>query len=341
MLIALSACTPAGVSLSSGERSIDITRIAKVSVVPGTSKVLGTVRLPRAIVDGKSNGLLDDLVTVPGAVLRLVDENRQLIANTTSVTSDAGGVFAFPRVPLGTSMTLQAEVNLHGKTLRLSKVLRPTEALTCAHVDLATTLLADQLLSASPLLERDEALEGADLYNLFIPSRSLDVEAHVRSGLKQRPSGSLTDLLAKLTQGDTASLLGELAQQDSTLTPAYMNIFERPDSSLAINIRTSAIGTNSIGIEKRNLIFGVVTFKVVGAPANTARMEYWAKSTSQQKVAESTIRETWEASLDTWTLPDGDTTLDTVAILDNGKKVLVGRSYLSIQNTIANVCPLP
>jgi hypothetical protein len=340
-LIGLTACQPAGVSVSSGERSVDLTRIAKVVVAPGASKVLGTVRLPRAIMNQESAGKLDDLVMVPGTTLRLVDEQGTPIAGTSSQLSDTGGGFAFSHVPLGVSMTLEAEVAVGGKTLRLKKLLRPTEALTCAHVDLATTLVADQLLSASPLLAPDAGLELADLYNLFLPSRLLDAEARVRRNLQEETPGSLDGLLTRLSQGDASPKMGELVLRDPGLTTAYMDIFERPDSSLAINIKTSAIGTNSIGVENRHLIFGVISLKVVGAPNGTARIEYWTKSDTQRKIAESTTPGTWEATVDTWTLPDGNTTLDTVAILDSGKKVLVARSYLTIQNTVANVCPLP
>jgi len=332
-------CMLAGTSVTGDPRTIDITRIAKVMVSPGTSKVLGTVRIPQALLTGSGATSPNELVTVSGATLRLVNEHGAAIASTQ--ITDADGVFSFSEVPLGVSMTLEAEVPVNGKTLRLAKLIRPTEALTCAHVDLATTLLANKLLSTVPLLASDPGLEGADLYNLYMPLRLEDVESHVRTTLRQGLPTSVDDFITQLTQGDAASILNQMAQHDSKLVTDYQNIFERPDSSLVIDLTTSAVGTNSIGANARNLVFGVLTFKVTGAPEGAARIEYWAKAATQQKVAESTKTDTWEATLNSWNLPDGDYTIDTIAILGNGKKVLVGKSYLQIQNTIANFCPLP
>lgn len=341
LLASLTSCSPSGTSVASGERSVELTRTAKVLVAPGTSKVLGTVRLPRAILNGETSGSLGDLVMAPQAALRLLDETGSPFPDTGGKTTNASGEFDFPRVPLGVTMTLEADVPVGDRTLRLRKVLRPTEALTCAHVDLATTLVADRLLSPTPLLAPDPGLAGAELLNLFVPSRTLETEALVRSALAQGPSASLGGLVTDLTRGDTSAKLEELAQQHPGILAAYMGAFERPDTSLEIRLRTSAVGTNSIGIETRHPLFGVASVTVLGAPAGTTRMEYWAKSDTQRKIAESTAPGSWEATIDTWTLLDGDVTLDTIAILDSGKKVLVGRSYLRIQNTVASHCPLP
>lgn len=236
-------------------------------------------------------------------------------------------------------MVLRAEIPVGDRTYVLKKLLRPTEALTCAHVDLATTVVADKLLGTHPLVKPDPGLMGADLFELFHPARLLGVEAIFRKRLDKAPPPSRDDVRDALTVAQTSGIFDLLEPLTSGGGDAYHGMFDRPDSSL--DIRISAVGTNSIGVKERPTVFGILRFKVMGAPAGTARVEFWAKSDRQEKVAEGTASPDFTASLDTWTLPDGEYTFDTIAVSETNRRRLLGQTFVRIENSIGNHCPLP
>lgn len=340
LAIALSGCQLGTQFLTNdaGEKpGLEVKRIAKVTVSQGTSKVLGTVRLPSSLLGSGTS--LDQQRFVAGARLELLDRHGQPISGTSVATSDEGGVFSFPTAPLGVSMVLRAQVAVGGKTLVLKKLLRPSEALTCAHVDLATTAIADKLFSGHPLLLADPGLDGADLFELFNSTRLLDAESLLRSQISQAPPPTIQEVQDALAAGNTASIFDVLAPAIPGFTTAYQALFDRPDSSLGFHI--TAVGTNSIGTLDRTKVFGVITFKVVHVPEEIVRVEYWAKSDKQIKVAEATASPDFEATLDTWTLKDDEYTFDTIAVTDKNRRRLLGQTFVTIENTIGNHCPLP
>lgn len=340
LALALSGCmvgNQTGLS-GFGRTGLEVQRVASVVVSEGTSRVMGTVRLPASLLDG-TGASLDAPTFVTSGRLTLLDADGQPIPQTEPAEVDAQGGYSFPAVPLGVSMVLRAEIPVGDRTLVLKKLIRATDALTCAHVDLATTLVADKLFSATPLVKPDPGLAGADLFELFHPARLLGVEAHFRQRLDLAPPPSLEDVRDALVAGDTSGIFNLVEPLATGSGDAYHDMFERPDSSL--DIRISAVGTNSVPIKERPKVFGVLRFKVLNAPEGIARIEYWAKSSRPEKVAEASDTPDFLATWDSWTLPDGDYTFDTIAVFENNRRRLLGQTFVRIENTIGNHCPLP
>lgn len=340
LALGLSGCPLANQTGLSGNggASLEVQRIASVVVSEGTSRVMGTVRLPASLLAGTGD-TLEGLAFATEGRLELLDASGQPISQVAAVNVDAQGNYAFPAVPLGISMLMRAEIPVGGQTLVLKKLIRPTEALTCAHVDLATTVVADKVMAAQPLVKHDPGLVGADLFELFHPARLLGVESLFRQQIALAPPPGIDVVRAALVGADTSALFDQLEGMRAGAGDAYHDMFDRPDSSL--DIRIAAAGTNSIGVKDRSKIFGIIRFKVVNAPAGTARVEFWAKSKSQVKIAEGTASPDFAATLDTWTLADGEYTFDTIAISESNKRRLLGQTFVRIENTIGNHCPLP
>ncbi|MNX74006.1 hypothetical protein D3C86_1054240 [compost metagenome] len=315
-----------------------VERIAQVVVSDGTSRVMGTVRLPASLL-GQGGERFDLPRGIAAADLTLLNAAGQPIPSTATVQTDAAGAFSIPAAPLGVSMVLRAQVQVNGRTLTLKKLLRPSDALTCAHLDLASTVIADKVLSTRPLLVPDPGLVGAELFELFNPFRLQEVEKSLRRRIDQAPPPGVSEVADALAMGDASQVFDQLVAGSAEITDAYQGAFERPDSSLAIRI--AAVGTNSLGVKERPVVFGVLRLRVLNAPADVARVEVWAKSDTQIKVGESAVGPDFESTFDTWTVPDGDYTLDTIVVTTANRRKLLGQTFVTIQNTLENLCPLP
>ncbi|HEY9898170.1 MAG TPA: hypothetical protein V6D00_03205 [Pantanalinema sp.] len=340
LLALLCGCQPANMTATNkaSQPGLAIERIAQVVVSDGTSRVMGTVRLPESLL-GQGGDRLDSPRGIAGAELTLLDASGQPIPNTATVRSDAEGLFSIPSAPLGVSMVLRAQAVVGSRTLTLKKLLRPSQALTCAHLDLASTVIADKLLSAQPLLVLDPGLVGADLFELFNPVRLQEVEKLLRRRIDQSPPPGVAEVGDALAAGDTSQVFDLFAAGSLDITNGYQDVFERPDSSLVLRI--SAVGTNSVGIKERPVAFGVLRLKVFNAPEGTTRVEFWAKSDRQIKIGESAIGPEFESTFDTWSVPDGDYTFDTIVVTTSNRRKLLGQTFVTIQNTLENFCPLP
>ncbi len=319
--------------------ALDITRVAKVSVDQGTSKVMGTVRLPA--------GALDTLATDPqrwvfveGATVALEDGSGNPFPGLSRVRTDASGAFSLDGVPRGVSVRVRVSLEAGDRIFRMQKLLRPGEPLSCSHVDLATTVVADKLLSGSPLILHDPGLQGAELVELFKPEALEDVEATVRQWIVGNPSDPEI-WRAGLSQGGLADRFDAIAQQVSGLAQAYHGVFDRADSSLTVRI--AAVGTNMVGqAPDIPSVSGILTFQVSEAPAGTERVEYWMLGNGvRQKVGEGTEPIAYKVTFDSWGLRDGSYSLVPVVVGRDGSRQMLNNYRLMVDNSVATQCPLP
>lgn len=334
------AMMTAGCPGSSLENAVlDITRVAKVSVDQGTSKVMGTVRIPAGALDAQASDP-QRWVFVEGATVAVADANGNPVAGLSSVRTDASGAFSFDGVPRGVSVRVRVSVETGDRTYRMQKLLRPGEPLTCSHVDLATTVVADKLLSASPLLQQDPGLQGADLVELFKSEALEDVETSVRRWIVGNPLDPEVWRVG-LSQGGLAARLEAIAQQVPGLSQAYHDAFERADSSLTVKI--AAVGTNTVGqAPDIPSVSGILTFQVSEAPAGTERVEYWMLGNGvRQKVAEGKEGPAFKETFDSWGLPDGSYSLAPVVVGRDGSRQMLNNYRLMVDNSVATQCPLP
>jgi hypothetical protein len=317
------------------QRGIEATRIARLITDDGTSTVMGSARVPASLAsEGPSAG---PAVTLAGASLRLLDAEGTPLSGILPIETDAMGTFTLPNAPLGRSVLAELSGELDGRRITLRKYLRPTQSLTCAHVDMATTLVADKLTCDQPLVTPDPGLEGAELFELVDPAKLIAVESRVRELLKSEAleQGSWLQALA---DGETAPLFDMLVQRYPDLGALYQGSFERPDSSLGIRI--TAVGSNRAtipGADER-VVMGVLNLKAEGLPPETVKVEYVLNG---KKVAESAAPPTWEAVLDTWDHPNGPYTLSTVAVGPDGRREAAIRTYMLVRNALDLHCPLP
>lgn len=317
------------------QRGIEATRIAKLITDNGTSTVMGSARLPALLVEQVPTP--GSAILLPASPLRLVDAQGAPIPDVASISTDAEGSFSLPNVPLGRSAVAEVVGLLGGRKVILHKYLRPTQSLTCAHADLATTLAADKLTSDHPLVTPDPGLEGAELFELIDPAKLLAVESRLREILENDPLERDACRQA-LAAGDTSALFDALVQRYPDLAALYQGSFERPDSSLGIRI--TAVGSNRAtipGADER-VVMGVLNLKAEGLPPETVKVEYVLNG---QKVAESAASPSWEAVLDTWDHPNGPYTLSTVAVASDGRREAAIRTYMLIRNALDLHCPLP
>jgi hypothetical protein len=334
-ILAIAACRPASqVTSVQAPASLAVERMAKVVVSNGTSRLMGSIRMPAPLLHHP--GLPSQLDLVPDATISVLTGQTQLGPDAKAIAV-SGGQFIVKEVPVGGPLLLQATVQASGYSFVLKKLLHPSEALTCAHMDLATTLVADQIMSASPLLTPDDGLSGADLIQLFDIARLEQLEAKVRARIPDKYA-TLIGLPAALTAGATAPYLAKIIGDDPTLVSQYQAVFDRPDSS--VNIRIASVGTSSVRTGDRAPVFGVLHFKVTGADPDAQRIEYWLLQQSQQKIGESTVGPSFDYTFDTWGTANGDYSLDTVEVTPKRRKLL-GVTPISIQNGVPSFCPLP
>jgi len=310
-------------------RGIEATRIAKLITDDGTSTVMGTARLSTSPT-GPSRWL-------EAAPLRLLDAEGSPIPEADTAQTDAQGTFKLRKVPLGRSAVLEISAQVDGHAVILHKYVRPTQSLTCAHMDLATTLAADKLTSKTPLVTPDPGLEGAELFELIDPVKLLAVERRIREILTGDPLDPQACWQA-LAAGDTSPLFDALVLRYPDLGALYQGSFERPDSSLGI--RLTAVGSNRAAIpgDAERVVMGVLNLKAEGLPPGTVKVEYLLNG---RKVAESTASPSWEAVLDTWEHPNGPYTLATVAVSPDGRREAAIRTYMRVRNALDLHCPLP
>ncbi|MBO9539270.1 hypothetical protein J7643_01605 [bacterium] len=338
------------------QREITAVRVAKVIAQNGTSKVFGTLAMPAALqppgayrignVDadffriGQAHGVsyrIADTAAAPvgRARLRVVDADGNPIPNVPAIDSDAHGVFSIPAVPTGVSMLITSQFVVNGETFTLKKYLRPSEALTCAQVDEASTLVVEKIVGANPLAKEDPGLEGADLFNLVDVPKLEAMEKAVRETLKSPNAPAPAVLKEALKRGKGGEVLDALLTGKPTLVDTFEQIYQRPDASLGLGIQ--AVGRNSAGIPGQDgaIVFGVIKLNVPEPPADAREIQYYLNG---DKVVASQPRDTLE--LDTWHHPDGPYTLSTVALLADGKRQVLSKTYMQIRNTVTMHCNL-
>lgn len=335
-IVLLTGCPGENVLQSAG---LEVAKTARVEVDQGTSKVMGTLRVPAGILDPQAPEP-DRWVFVPGAEVSLVDAAMTPIAGIGSVTTDAQGGFTLERVPRGVPARVRAVFTVGGETYRMQKLIRPSEPLTCSHVDLATTAIADKLDSAQPLVSDDPALSGVDLFRLFISSALEQAESALRKQfLAEAPA--LAELRTGLSQLGIGATVDAASLRDPSVGAAYHAAFERLDGDLLVRIVAAA--NNSVGKAPAiPPVFGVLTLQVKGAPASTERVEYWLLGNDlREKIAESTDPDAYKAAFDSWKLADGAYTLAPVLVSRDGSRHVLNHYRLEIDNSVQRQCPLP
>lgn len=355
LLIPLLALTLSACQDPATTRGLEATRISKLTTTAGTSTVMGTFSLPSSVVSNNSGSLISNNagslvsnnaasyrisalgspVGLPDVAVRLIDGRGNPLPNIPPVTTALSGGYELPMVPVGKAIIIEGRIETTSGTIKLRKYLRPSESLSCANVDLATTMVVDKLTSGSPLVTQDPGLAGSDLFELVDPARLQEVESAVREALAGDNAPTPDEALSALQGGKVAVLFDELATETPTLGTVYQETFERPESSLGIRI--AAVGENRAAIPKSDgpVVTGVLDLKLSGAPFTTSRVEYRIAGTT---VAEG-LGPVGPASLDTWTLPNGPCTLEAVAIMADGRREVHSRTYMVIRNSLDMHCP--
>lgn len=336
-------------------RGIEATRISKLVTTAGTSTVMGTFSLPSGIVSNNSGSLIGNNagnlignntasyrtaslgsgVGLSQVAVRLVDGKGVPVAGVEGVTTNGTGGYELPQVPVGRAMIVEGVIQTTTGPIRLRKYLRPSEALSCANVDLATTMVVDKLTSGSPLVSSDPGLAGSDLFELVDPAKLQEVEAALRETLVSDKAPTPSEAIAALQGGGTDALFDRVAAEKPELGSTYQETFERPDSSLGVRI--AAVGENRAPIPGADgpLVIGVMDLKVAGAPPGARRIEY---RISGKVVAEGPAP-TGATTLDTWTLPNGPCTLEASAVMPDGRREVLSRTYMVIRNSLDMHCP--
>lgn len=323
-------------------RGLELTRVAKFVTEQGTSKIMGNIKLPSGVLSSltANNAATFRISTLGSAVplsnvqVRVVDLKGDPVPGISAVQSESDGSFTLPQVPVGSSLLVEGLLEGNGAVIKLRKYIKPTEALTCAKVDLASTLIADKITSNTPLVTNDPGLQGSNLADLVNPDRLQQVEEVLRQALESQTAPGPQDLSNALVAGTAPTMFDQLVEQAPELGATYQQTFERLDSSLGV--RVAAIGNNAATIKGKEgpPVMGVMTLKPSGAPAGTVRIEYWLNN---QKLRDLPFP--GESSLDTWTFPNGPCTLEVIAVGADGRRDSLAKTYMVIRNLPDALCP--
>lgn len=317
--VALTGCAPPAL------REIQAVRTAKVLTSEGTTRIMGGVSLGEAASKASFEAMAVSLRVADGSPLPGAPE----------AAVQKNGHFTVDRVPVGQAMRVQGTFAFDGQPVALERYLRPTESLSCARIDLASTLISQKLLSSNPLVSADEALEGAQLFELVNPAKLEVIETSLRKAIETHPSITPEEIVAAIRAGNTSAIFDLLMSDLPDLAALYQGMFDRPDSSLGIRI--SGVGRNTAPVPgtETSIVFGVISLAVQGSHPETLRIEYWLNG---RKILESSPGQ--QVSLNTWEYPNQPHSLETVAILPGGRKEVLSRTYLVIRNTLDLYCPL-
>lgn len=331
-------------------RGIELTRVAKLVSDQGSSKVMGSMKLPSSIVTrliaNNSASLiannaasfrissLGDIVPLSRIKVRVVDLKGDPLQGVSTVQTDKDGTFTLSQVPVGSTILVEGLLETHGQLIKLHKYLKPTEALTCAKVDLASTLVADKIISSNPLIKNDPGLQGSNIADLVNPDKLQQVEDDLRKALDSDSAPAPQKLSDALVAGTVPTVFDQLVEDAPYLGTSYQQTFERLDGSLGI--RVAAVGSNTATIRGKEgpTVMGVMTLKPSGTPPGTVRVEYWLNN---QKIRE--VPFPGESALDTWSLPNGPCTLEVIAVGGDGHRETLAQTYMVIRNLPDALCP--
>lgn len=335
LTVLLAACQQTPVT----QRGLEATRVAKIVSDGGSTTLMGALKLPGSIVSNNGASYrvltLDPEVPLPQATVQVVDAKGIPLPDLPAVSSDDRGGFSLPRVPVGISLLVQGRFAVGGREVILRKYLRGSESLTCANMDLASTLVAEKLTSKSPLVADDPGLAGSDLFELADPAKLAQVESALRATLRGDAVPSSAAIAEALSTGKSSQIFDQVAAESPAIREAYQQIFQRPESTLGVRI--AAVGQNRAKVPQADgpLVIGVMQLKVFGVPPDTVRIEYWLAG---KKLLE-TQDLTGKAALDTWSLPNGPCTIEGIAVRADGSREVVTRNYMVIRNSLELHCP--
>lgn len=331
-------------------RGLELTRVSKLITDQGSSKVMGNLKLPRSVVSelisNNSASLianraasfrinsLGDSVPLSRIQVRVVDLQGAPLPGVSAVQTDQEGTFTLSQVPVGRTLLVEGLLQGNGQLIKLHKYLKPTESLSCAKIDLASTLVADKIISRNPLIKSDPGLQGSNLVDLVDPEKLQQVEDDLRKALDSEAAPAAQDLSNALVAGNTPTVFDQIVKNVPELGDSYQHTFERLDSSLGI--RVAAVGSNTSPIRGKDgpAVMGVMTLKPSGAPPGTARMEYLLNN---QKILD--VPFPGESSLDTWNFPNGPCTLEVIAVGADGRRDSLVKTYMVIRNLPDALCP--
>ncbi len=311
---------------------LDVAEIAKYLAPDGKSKLLGSAKLPQLTQADRKTQAVGDPAS--GAKVELLDGNMQ--PTGIESTADADGLFSLENVPTGQTAIIKVTSVKNGQTATMRKVTRPSEALQCVKVDVASTMVTDKILSGSPLFKSDPPLEGAPLIDLFKPERVEALEETIRKGLVVDEEGTKEiALILADPKGDASKLFDDVVKDAPILVDVYHELFERPDSAIAIRI--AAIGENH-NQQKKRAISGVLKMQLQGVKAGTKAIEFWFSVPRREQWALADGANDFTVTLDTWKYPDGTYTMETVLVGANGKRKMLGKITIDIVNSVAGHC---
>lgn len=312
---------------------LEVAEIAKFLGPDGKSKLLGSAKLPQlAASDRKTQALGGE--SAAGAKVEVLDSKGQPTGIGT--TADADGLFSLEGVPTGETAIIKVTSVINGQSATMRKITRPSEPLQCVKVDAATTMVTDKILSGTPLFKGDPPLEGAPLVDLFKPERVDALEESIRKGLEIDAEG-LKDIEKILVNpnGDTSTIFDQVVKEAPILADVYHEVFERPDSTIAIRVKV--IGDNH-NQQRKRAISGVLKMQLQGVKAGTKAIEFWFSVPRREQWAQANSANDFTVTLDTWKYPDGTYTMETVLVGASGKRKMLGKITIDIVNSVASFC---
>ncbi len=319
--------------------------VTSLGVLPtaGTSRLVGTARVPDVGTAGRKVQAFAEHAAA-GARVQVLDAD--LNPTAIEATADADGQFLLDLIPKNKSIVLQVTTTIDGKPATLHKVARPDAALACVKVDLATTLVADKMLSngEKALFKADLPLENAPLLELFKAAELAAFEENIRRGLtfEDEDKPRIADILTGGVPGATISVSAvDLFDELATLAPQlvedyHQKVFERPEAELRFSIKATGYVRNKD--RKKQTISGAFTLALSGVAAGTRAVEFWFTSPDRVKLGEANAANGWSTTVDTFQYPDGPYGMVSILMPESGKKQALGSVEITIDNSYTGHC---
>lgn len=340
---------PTAEQIVQGPKSLDITDLGIV-VSEGTSKIIGSARLPDVFANRKTQAVKER--DTGKAKVEVLDANLNPTGFNTE--TDFDGQFFLDLLPKNKSYLIKVASEVDGKTAVMREVAHPTNGKECLTVDLATTIVADKILSppGGALFKEDAALHGAPLMELIKPDELAKMKATIRkcivieeedharvAEILTAPGPGAGNAAAKLTEEPLgAKLFDDLAKEVPALIEVYHQlVFERPEAELKFTIKATGLVRNKD--RKKNRISGTFKLKLVDVKPKTKALEFWFNSSTTKKLGAATAANEWSVTIDTRKFPDGLYTMVSILDPEGGRKRALGSADIEIDNSFLSLCP--
>lgn len=362
--LVLVALVAAGCSLLAGPQarqllapgSLDVDDLGVVAL-EGKSRVVGSVRIPKLGPVLKGFRLLT-LETTPPRAGRVEALTSQLLPAGIEAEVDPDGQFLLDLVPRDTSLVLRVVSDRNGQVATMRKITRSETDLNCVKIDIASTMVADKILSAGReglFKKEDPALQNAPLIELFKPEELNRLEEKIRGSLEFKTEEDVTFVEQILkSQGPSADpATGRLLVPDEVLPAArlfdamvkslpelaedyHQRVFERPEAELRFNIKATGLVRNRT--KSRLKLKGKYNLRFGQLKPGTEAIELWFSTPITAKLGRGDIGNQWTIALNTFAYPDGQYTMKTLLKPFGGNKRPLGSTEVAIDNSFTELC---